>query len=181
MSASVADVGWGLLEHDFLFLAGLGLSLAVAGAKMLFRWQRRRHALGLQAIEKAARGMTDRELELASKLLQTLHLSVAERQELPDGRLRLSVMVTAARTDLARDYFLPSNLRPSSTFSGAILELRDDSYWVHKQHEMGVGRHGPTVSILARDVEEAVRQYVTVHGGSGAEPRIDGVPIDMRA
>lgn len=176
MSTFVVDVGRWLLDHDVFFFAGIALALAASGAKMLFRWQRRRHALGLQAIEQAARGMTDRELELASKLLQTLHLSVAERQELPAGKLRFSVLVTAARTDLARDYFLPSRLRPSSLFSGAVLELRDDSYWVHKQHEIGVGRHGPTVSMLAQNVEEAVRQYVTAHGGS----QIDGVPIDMQ-
>lgn len=176
MSSSVADVGWWLLEHDFLFFAGLGLALAASGAKLLFRWQRRRHALGLQAIEQAAHEMTDRELELAEKLLQTLHLSVAERQELPGGRLRLSVMVTAARIALTRDYFLPATLRPSSAFTGVVLELRDDSYWVHKQHEISVGRHGPTVSMPVQNVEEAVRQYVTVHGAS----QIDGVPIDMR-
>lgn len=124
--------------------------------------------------------MTDRELDLASKLLQTLHLSVAERQELPGGRLRLSVMVTAARIALTRDYFLPATLRPSSAFTGVVLELRDDSYWVHKQHEISVGRHGPTVSTSAHSLEEAVRQYVAVHAGTGKEPRIDGVLIDVR-
>ena len=181
MRTVVVDVGTWLLQRDFMLLIGLGLALVVAGGRLLLRWQRRVHALRLQGIEQAVHGMTDRELELGAKLLQTLHLSVAERQELPGGRLRLSVLVAAARADLARDYFLPSKLRPSSTFTGAILELRDDSYWVHKQHEIGVGRHGPTVSTLARDIEDAVRQYVTVHGGTVNEPRIDGVPVDMRA
>lgn len=175
MDTFVVDLGSWLLDHKPVVFAGVAILSAGAGA--LLRWQGQVHARRLQKIEQAARDMTDRELELAAKLLQRRHLTVAEREELPGGSLRLSVVVSAARTALARDGFLPSRLRPSDVFTGVLLELRDDTYWVHKQYETGVGRHGPRVSSSARDLRDAVRQYVDANGGT----HIDGVPIDRRA
>lgn len=120
-------------------------------------------------------GISQRECELASKLLQTLHLSVAERAELPGGKLRFSTLLTAARADLARTGFLPAVLRPDDDYHGVVIELRDDSYWIHERAESGVGRFGPRSSRKAESLREAVRAYLRAHG----EPSIDGVPIDF--
>jgi len=117
--------------------------------------------------------ISERERELASKLLQTLQLSVSERAELSDGRMRMSALITAARSDLARSRYLPSRLRPDDNYDGVVLELRDEVYWIHERHESGVNRFGRTTSRRANDVREAVRAYVRVHGRSA----IDGVPI----
>jgi hypothetical protein len=171
----IVDAGTWLLEHKLAFLPTI-VAIGVI-MRLLLRWKTRRDAYQLHRIERAALGITDRELELASKLLQTLHLSVPERHELPSGRLRLSVLVAAARADLARGSFLPSRLRPSDTFAGALLELRDDTYWIHKQYEVGVTRHSPTVSMPASDLKDAVQQYVEAYGAD----RIDGVRIDLLA
>lgn len=175
MAGSVIEVGTWLREHMVVFLAAVA-GLTAAG-RWLVRWQSRTNAERLQRIEQAAFDVSDRELDLAAKLLQTLHLSVAERQELPNGQLRLSVLVSAARSELAREAFLPSQLRPSSHFDGVVLELRDDVYWVHEQREIGVGRHGPTVSKRAESLRDAVRRYVTAQGKN----EIDGVPIELDA
>ena len=171
----IVEVGSWLLDHMAAFVPTVAAVTALVG--LLLRWKSRRDAYQLHRIERAALGMTDRELELASKLLQTLHLSVPERHELPAGSLRLSVLVSAARADLARDSFLPSRFRPSDTFAGALLELRDDTYWIHKQYEVGVARHSPTVSMPAGDLKDAVQQYVETYGVD----HIDGVPIDLFA
>jgi hypothetical protein len=171
----IVDAGSWLLEHKISFLATIAAVSALV--RLLLRWKSRRDAYHLHRIERAALGITDRELELASKLLQTLHLGVPERHELPYGGLRLSVLVAAARADLVRDSFLPRRLRPSDTFAGALLELRDDTYWIHKQCEIGIARHSPTVSVPASSLNDAVRQYVDTYGVE----HIDAVPIDLLA
>jgi len=146
-------------------------------SRFLLGRQSRRNAIRLHKLERVTLDLTDRECELASKLLQTFHLSVSERQELPSGTMRLSALVAAARSELARERYLPSRLRPASDFDGIVLEFRDDSYWIHERHESGIGRFGPTASRSAKDLRDAVRAYIRVHGGSS----IDGVPIDVDA
>jgi hypothetical protein len=143
---------------------------------LLLREQRRRH-LGVQnEIEIAALGLSTREVELASKLLQTLHLSVEERQELPNGRMRLSALVVAARADLSRDPMLP-RCRGSENFRGVVLEMRDDVYLIHEQREAGIGTFGPKTARQAVNLEHGVRAYLRSNGGTA----IDGVPIDMES
>jgi hypothetical protein len=162
------------MEHMFVLLGGV--AAAGGGVRLLLGWKSRRDTLRLHLIERAALGVTDRELELASKLLQTLHLSVDERRELTSGRLRLSVLVAAARSDLVKRAFLPSRLRPES-FDGVLLELRADTYWVHTRYETGVGRYSQPVASPAVDLKDAVLQYLDANGGN----QIDGVPIDRKA
>jgi hypothetical protein len=116
---------------------------------------------------------SERERELASKLLETLHLSVSERAELSDGRIRMSALIAAARSALAHSCYLPSRLRPDDNYDGVVLELRDEVYWIHERHESGVNRFGPATTRRANDLREAVQAYVGVHGRSA----IDGVPI----
>jgi hypothetical protein len=66
----IVDAGTWLLEHKLAFLPTIAAGTAVV--RLLLRWKSRRDAYHLHRIERAALGMTDRELELASKLLQTL-------------------------------------------------------------------------------------------------------------
>lgn len=110
------------------------------------------------------------ETELCRKLLETLHLSVSERQALPGGRARFSALLTAAADLLRAASWLPSGRRPTEPFEGAIIEARPDGYWVHERHEVGVGRFSPVDSRRVGGLAEAVETYL----GSA----VDGVPID---
>lgn len=114
------------------------------------------------------------ETGLCRKLLETLHLSVSERQALPDGRARFSVLLAAAADVLRAASWLPPTLRPSESFDGVVIEARPDGYWLHERHEVGVGRFSPVESRRAEGLAEAVEAYPRSAGGAA----VDGVPID---
>jgi len=116
------------------------------------------------------------EKALCLKLISKLHLSVPERQSLPNQRARLSVIVKAVQDSLESTGFFPFCYEPGSTIGeGAVIESRDGAFWLHEQHECGVGRFGDVVSRAVPSVEAAVRAYIEVHRGSP----IDGVDIDF--
>jgi len=118
------------------------------------------------------------EKALCLKLLSKLHLSVPERQALPNQRARFSVIVRAVRESLESTGFFPFRYEPGSTIGeGAVIESRDGDLWVHEQHECGVGRYGEVESHVVPSIEAAVRAYINIHGGSP----IDGVEIDFNA
>jgi len=122
--------------------------------------------------------MAKRERELCRKLLATHHLSVPERQALPGGRARFSVLVAAVQQTLAESSWFPYELTPGQDIgNGAVLESRDGQLWVHEQHEVGVMRYSTIRSFLVSDVSDAVRAYVDANGGAP----IDGVAIDWLA
>ena len=119
-------------------------------------------------------GISDRQLDLAATLLQTLHLSVAARAELPAAGMPFSALLRAAQRELSLYGHLPASIAPDEDFSGVVLELRNNAYWVHEQHESGVARFGDKSARPAKDLADAVRAYLRVNGGSS----IGGVRID---
>jgi hypothetical protein len=122
--------------------------------------------------------MEQSEQDLCRKLLAEHHLSVPERQALPDGRARFSVLVAAVQQALSDTGWFPFQVKPGRDIGeGAVLELRDGELWVHEQHEVGVMRYSPIHSFPVAGIEEAVRAYVKANGGGP----IDGVTIDWQA
>lgn len=122
--------------------------------------------------------MEPNEQDLCRKLLATHHLSVPERQGLPDGRARFSVLVAAVQEALSDTGWFPFQLMPGRDIGeGAILEYRGGELWVHEQHETGVMRYSPIRSFRVAGIAEAVRAYIERNGGSP----IDGVAIDWQA
>jgi hypothetical protein len=118
------------------------------------------------------------ERALCSKLVSKLHLSVPERQSLPNQRARFSVIVQVVRDSLDSTGFFPFRYEPGSTIGeGAVIESRDGALWLHEQHECGVGRLREVESRVVPSVESAVRAYIDIHRGSP----IDGVEIDFDA
>ena len=114
------------------------------------------------------------EAALCRKLLETLHLSVPERQALPGGRARFSVLLAAAADVLGSASWLPPERRPTEPFDGILIEARPDGYWLHERHEVGVGRSSSVASRRAEGLTEAVEAYLHSAGGAA----VDGVPID---
>ena len=122
--------------------------------------------------------MEQSERDLGRKLLATYHLSVPERQALPGGRVRFSVLVAAVQDALGDSGWFPFELKPGQDIGeGAVLESRHDEFWVHEQHEVGLMRYSPIRSFRATDLSDAVRAYIKANGGSP----IDGVPIDWQS
>jgi hypothetical protein len=114
---------------------------------------------------------------LGLKLLDTLHLSVRERQPLPKSGMPFSVLVSAVVARLDVEGWFPSKLPPSQFWTGALIERRAREFLVHERYEIGVGRIGPVRSHVVESVEMAVRSYIEAQGGSP----LDGVPIDWEA
>ena len=116
----------------------------------------------------------DRTLQICRKLLENLHLNAEERREFAGARVPFSVMLVAARQALDEVPCLPPSLRPDLEFEGIVVESREDGYWVHECHEVGIGKYSTVATRHARDLADAVRAYVRANGGTA----IDGIPID---
>src|SRR5689334_11706764 len=108
------------------------------------------------------------------KLLETMHLSIPERQALPDGRLSFAALVGAAEALLEEEPWLPRGLRGLQGFEGVAIEARGSSYWIHECHEVGVGQFGAVTTVQAGSLAAAVRKLLAANGGAF----IDGVPVD---
>jgi hypothetical protein len=152
--------GLWLLEHDFKLVIGSASIVAAFGVRSLLRWQRRRNDARLHQIEQIALGATARELELSQRLLQTGQLNADERRQLPGGKLRLSVLVSVARSELTRERRLP--IRPGK--ASVSIELRDDFYLIHQAHGVRA----------AEDLKDAVETFVASLNRS----ELGAVPID---
>jgi hypothetical protein len=118
------------------------------------------------------------EADLIRKLLSTLHLSVVERRALPEGRARLSILVAVLEDALADSGWFPFEPgHGNDVGDGAVVQLHRGQIWVHEQHEVGVGRYGAVRSFRVANARDAIRAYITAHGG---DP-IDGVSVDWEA
>ena len=121
--------------------------------------------------------MSDREAELARKLADTFHLSVSERANLPGGRVRWSVLVSAVGESLAESGWFPKDWRPNQPYNGVIIEARADGFVLHERREIGMARFSEVRSVPASSLDDAVRTLVAAMFGDD----IDGVRIDWTA
>ena len=116
--------------------------------------------------------------QLGLKLLETLHLSVAERNELPRTGIPFSALVAGVTSRLEATGWFPKPLgEAAELWTGARLERRGAELWVHERYEAGVMRVGPIRSNRVRSVEEGVRLFIQANGGAP----VDGVRIDWGA
>jgi hypothetical protein len=115
---------------------------------------------------------------LALKLLETLHLSVPERKQLPGGAVPLSALVAAVTSRLQETGWFPEPLGDDADlWTGARIELRGSELWLHERHEAGAMRVGPIRSRPVPSVAEAVRALIDANGGAP----VDGVRVDWGA
>ena len=121
--------------------------------------------------------MFDREAELTRKLADTFHLSVPERADLPDGRVRWSVLVSAVSESLAEFGWFPKDWRPDQPHNGVIIEARADGFMLHERKEIGMASYSDVRSGPANSFDDAVRTLVVTMFGDD----IDGVRIDWTA
>ncbi len=124
--------------------------------------------------------MASSERDLCRKLIVSSHLSVPEREALPRGRARFSVIRELIRESLETDGWFPEPMEPGRDIGeGAVLESREGHLWLHEQHEASVGRFGPIQSREVASVDEGVRLFISAcHGWN---PTIDGVSIDWES
>ncbi len=121
--------------------------------------------------------MSDREAELTRKLADTFHLSVPERADLPGGRVRWSVLVSAVGESLAESGWFPKDWRPDQPYDGVIIEARADGFMLHERREIGMARFSEVRSVPANSLDDAVRTLVATMFGDD----IDGARIDWTA
>lgn len=118
----------------------------------------------------------DDERALCLKLLTSPHLSIPERQALPEQTARFRVILAALESSLKAAGYFPRPYSPGDQIGvGAAIEIRGDEICFHEQHECGVGRYGPVQSRRVKSIDTATRNFIAIHGGS----QIDGVKIDM--
>lgn len=118
--------------------------------------------------------MIDREAELARKLANTFHISVSERADLPNGRVRGSVLVAAVGECLDEFGWFPKDWRPDQPYSGLIIEARADGLILHEKNEIGMARFSEAQTVPADSLTDAVRTFFASMFGDN----IDGVEID---
>jgi len=121
--------------------------------------------------------MSDREAELTRKLADTFHLRVPERADLPDGRVRWSLLVSAVSKSLAESRWFPKDWRPDQRYNGVIIEARADGFMLHERRESGMASFSEVRSVPAISLDDAVRTRVVTMFGDD----IDGVRIDWTA
>ncbi len=112
-------------------------------------------------------------LDLAEKLLTTLHLNVAERASLPAGEMPFSALLQAAQKTLAVHHFMPPQFRPDDKFTGVLIELRGEQVFVHERHEIGVMRLSPTTTERVANLKTALQLFIKANGGE----KLDDVRI----
>ncbi len=120
---------------------------------------------------------SDREAELTRKLADTFHLSVPERADLPDGRVRWSVLVSAVSKSIAESRWFPKDWRPDQRYNGVIIEARADGFMLHERSEIGMASFSEVRSVPAISLDDAVRTPVVTMFGDD----IEGVRIDWTA
>jgi hypothetical protein len=109
--------------------------------------------------------------ELGLKLLETLHLNVAERAAIPAAGLPFSVLVSAVTARLEDEGWFPGPLPSNDVWMGARLQQRTTGLWVYERHECGARRR------KVHSVGRAIRVYLEANGGVP----IDGVDVDWTA
>jgi hypothetical protein len=122
--------------------------------------------------------MDSRVEQLGLKLLETLHLSVLERKELPSGGIPFSALIAGVSARLADTGWFPAPVGDGDElWTGARLELRGSEFWVHERYEVGVMRVGPVRARRVRSIEEGVQVLLVSNVGESA----DGVRINWNA
>lgn len=118
------------------------------------------------------------EYALTLKLLLTLHLSVPERKILPDQCVRFSVIILAIKNQLEEQGWFPHHLKDGDLIgSGALLESRQNTIFVHEQFEIGAMRYSPVETRKVSNIVEAIKIFLSHNG----ETSIDGVKIDYES
>ena len=115
------------------------------------------------------------ELALVRTLVENQHLSVADRQRLPRGVARLSLVIEAIRGIVNKHGAFPSDVALEDPFDGGLL-LReaDGTYAIHWRHEIRV----MTYATVRVDRFAELGQAATALAEGSWRGNIDGVPID---
>jgi hypothetical protein len=100
---------------------------------------------------------------------------VPERQQLPSGSARFSLIVKAVEAVLSEHGWFPREFRPTDDFDRVLIERKaDGTVWTHERYEIGVMRFSDPKSVCENSLDAAVERYLKHISGSN----IDGVAID---
>jgi hypothetical protein len=115
------------------------------------------------------------ERTLTQKLVETGHLNVLERKQLPNGRVRAGVIFYIVEELLKEHGWFPQNLRPSDIYDGGLLEMQTNGLCrIHWKHEVGLLRYETTEVQSFNSAKQAIQIYISRSWPNG----IDGVAIN---
>ena len=115
------------------------------------------------------------EYQLTAKLVRSWHLDAQEREALPEGEAKGSLVIAALVDAAERDGWYPASWRPNDAFDGGLIEVvPDGTYQVHWKVESGVGRFELLQTQAYATLREACEAYASRFFG----PSIDGIPVN---
>jgi hypothetical protein len=119
-----------------------------------------------------------REQDLVRKLVTTWHLSGPEHRALPGGKIRASLIYDALEEVLNAQGRFPVEWQPDDSFSGGLIERREDgSCRVTWRAEFSMMHHEAVSIQDFRSQHDAIKSFAPAFFGGD----IDGIPIDWLA
>lgn len=117
------------------------------------------------------------ERELVAKLVRDQHLSVPERNSLPDGKARGSLVRETVEQIVEQVGHFPPHAKSGSAYDGGILEeVGEGDYVIHWQAEVGLYRFATISKDRFLSLRAAARSFCRREWPVD----IDGVPIDWK-
>ncbi len=122
--------------------------------------------------------MTER--ELLEKLLRKDHLSVPEKNLLPEGKAKASLLIEIIVNALEKTGSYPGPFTNSNSFGeSCCLSIEKSGYLLMKNSEVGLQRFDIVYKKYFSDKIEAAKKFLELNYESpGYAGTIDGIPID---
>lgn len=113
---------------------------------------------------------------LTEKLLTKFHLNNIERKELPDGKVKFSMIVTVIKEILSESGWFPKDWRLDMSFCGGLLEIISENKvnFYHKE-EIALNKYKVIEVKKNLKIEKATYKFLKTTFGS----QIDGIEIDF--
>lgn len=121
-----------------------------------------------------------REIELIEKLLFKHHLSVPERNELPDKTARASICQFVIKKHLSINDVFPGKKRyPVGENAGEYIQLEKNKkgYYIHVSSEYSLLKYKQKFTFY-KNKDEAIKKYLNI---LESQELLDGVVIDWNA
>src|SRR5262249_27422261 len=115
------------------------------------------------------------ELELTKKLLTTFHLSALERKNLPEGKVRLSIILMVIKQILNSEHYFPVKWRPDMPFAGGLIEkLPNNKIKLYHKAEKSLSNYQIIEEIEFNSLDQAVIKFLKITFGE----QIDGIQLN---
>ncbi len=117
------------------------------------------------------------EKNLTEKLLTNFHISVEEKNLLPNGKIKLSSISKVVEEKLQITNWYPINWRPETPFSGGLIQaLSDKKFKVYHKEEVSLMKYAIIEVVNFSNFDKAIVAFLKFT----FKDNIDGIPIDYK-